>query len=617
MRTYFCLIAAAAALCTLLVPGTAAAQLEPSITASLTGEGVWGGGFDPETPVAVHVQAADGTVKTVYSNTDGDGYFEADPGMQLLPGMQVVVESGRWTRELALAQLAFDLLDPGHDIATGTAPAGTAVRVETWPSTGGVNLTTTALAGDTWRADFGAQHLQVGGNAAALVSEPDGDTTWASRRAPSLTANFHYEFQRVDVGVGGDGWTPGARVDLEILDPEGAVLWTGSVVASAGEPGNEEDSGAFGVCCTREAWGLGFDLAPGMQIRATDSATDAFKELVLARFTVDRVDPAAGEVSGTAPGDAEVWVNVDGTGHETVANPDGTWRVAAPETGWSSWVEAGTGDLDDDTTGASAQPATISASLTRDRIDGTYFSLGGDVRVEVLAGGTPAWSTTVSTGDTRAISLEAGVDLVPGMTVRVTDLATGLQKAVELVPLSVDVVDPVADRAAGTGSSGRLFAWQPGIGGGEIGEVVPGGDGTWSFVFPSWFDVTPATLVSVFVPDDEADRTWAEYVPPVVAIPALEESVAASVPAELAKPLEEKLEGALARLGGTGGVAAAATATTSATGTGGTVNVGAAINKLGAFANQVDGLVRAHRLAPETGARLAAEARRILVGLGG
>ncbi|HEY6015468.1 MAG TPA: hypothetical protein VIU16_01680, partial [Gaiellaceae bacterium] len=101
--------AAAAALCTLLVPGAAAARFEPSITASLTGEGVWGGGFDPWTPVAVHVPAADGTV-TVFSTTDADGYFEADPGMQLVPGTQVVVESGRWTRELTLAQLTFDLL---------------------------------------------------------------------------------------------------------------------------------------------------------------------------------------------------------------------------------------------------------------------------------------------------------------------------------------------------------------------------------------------------------------------------------------------------------------------------------------------------------------------------
>lgn len=616
MRTYFCLIAATAALCTLLVPGTAAAQSEPSITASLTGEGVWGGGFDPRTPVAVHVPTAGGTV-TVFSTTDADGYFEADPGMQLVPGMQVVVESGRWTRELTLAQLTFDLLDPGRDVATGTAPAGTDVRVETWPSTGGVNLTTTALAGDTWRADFGAQHLDVGGNAAALVSEPDGDTTWASRQAPSLTANFHYEFQRVDVGVGGDAWTPGARVDLQILDaPEGAVLWTGSVTASAGEPGNEEDSGAFGVCCTREAWGLTFDLAPDMQIRATDSATGVVKELTLQRFTVDRVDPDAGSVFGTAPAGAEVWVSVDGTRQETFAEADGTWRVPAAEAGWSSWVEAGTGDLDNDTTGASAQPATIAASLTRDRIDGTYLSLGGDVRVEVLAGGTPAWTTTVSTGDTRAISLDAGVDLVPGMTVRVTDLATGLVKAVELVPLSVDVVDPVADRAAGTGSSGPLFGWQPGFGGGEIGDVVPAGDGTWSFVFPAWFDVTPATVVSVYAADYEGDRTWAEYVAPVVAIPALEEEVPLWMPEELAKPLEEKLEGALASLGGTGDVVAAAAATTTS-GTGGTVNVGAAINKLGAFVNQVQAYVNSRRIAPEAGARLGAEATRILVGLGG
>lgn len=558
--------------------------------------------------------AADGTV-TVFSTTDADGYFEADPGMQLVPGMQVLVESGRWTRELTLAQLTFDLLDPGRDVATGTAPAGTAVRVETWPSTGGVNLTTTALAGDTWRADFGAQQLDVGGNAAALVSEPDGDTTWASRRAPSLTANFHYEFGRVDVGVGGDAWTPGARVDLQILDaPEGAVLWTGSVVASAGEPGNDEESGAFGVCCTREAWGLGFDLAPGMQIRAADGATGVVKELTLARFTVDRVDPDAGAVFGTAPAGAEIWVNVDDTRHETFAEADGSWRVPAAEAGWSSPVEAGTGDLDDDTTGASAQPATIAASLTRDRIDGTYFSLGGDVRVDVLAGGTTAWTTTVSTGGTRALSLDAGVELAPGMTVRVTDLATGLEKAVELVPLSVDVVDPVADRAAGTGSSGRLVGWQPGIGGGEIGDVVPAGDGTWSFVFPPWFDVTPATMVSVYAADPEADRTWAEYVAPVVAIPALEEEVPLWLPEQLAKPLEEKLEGALASLGGTGGVVAATAATT---GTGGTVNVGAAINKLGAFVNQVEAYVNSRRIAPDAGARLAAEATRILVGLGG
>lgn len=595
-----------------LFPGAAAAQPSTTISAEIGGS-ILGNGFTPDSTATVRIfEGPGGALLYTGTSATADGWFELERdthGQELAAGMAVTAtdDATGVVKELTLVAVTFDYLNPTTDVASGTAPPGSTVTVRAEAPGEWVELETLADATGDWLADFGAAGLDIGLQGAAGVRDGDGDETQVYRPAPHVSVSHDYGFGRENLGLGGAYFTPGATVEAKIFAPDGALLWSGNLPT--------DETGRFGHCCVVPEL-VDVEVVPGMHVVVTDPVTTIAKAVTLVPFTVDEVDPVADTVEGTAPPGARVQVTEwnDRFFEEIAAGPDGRWLLdlgaAGVDVTWLEGIEAWMHDEDGDMVGASGSPATFRVELAADVISGDWFALGGALDIEILdSTGGVLWAGAVPTAY-RAFAVGPdvhGVDFEPGMVVRVADPIGGFTKEVTIVPLSITVLDPARDFAAGTAapnSSITLGIWFPGEGGGQVSENVPvGPDGVWTFDFAGgeWpADIEDDTVLTAAVPDAEWDSTSFELTATPGAIANLEDDVAdllasGDLTAVQAAQLENKLEDALGKL---------------ADG-----KVAAAIDKLEAFVEKVESLVSSGKLAPAAGERLVERAAAIAAAL--
>jgi hypothetical protein len=181
--------------------------------------------------------------------TDSAGDFRVSPevhGLDLVPGMVVVVtdDTTSITKQLVLAEMSFDALDPDAYVASGTAPSGAEVWVEPVVpyEEGEFALTVVADDSGAWFADFGAEGFDVtpfmGGT--AIIDDEDGDSTRAGILPPWCPApEGGKALKTCEIGwtaLGGYDITVGTKIKLFL---NGSWGWASD--PSLTDPSNYEE----------------------------------------------------------------------------------------------------------------------------------------------------------------------------------------------------------------------------------------------------------------------------------------------------------------------------------------------------------------------------------------
>jgi hypothetical protein len=158
----------------------------------------------------------------------------------------------------------------------------------------------------------------------AGVADEDGDMTWDDWHLPVFEVVLTSEASASADSIFAccdEGWTPDSSVTVQIFDEPGGT----SLFGPASVP--TDLAGDFQV----DAQTHGVDLVPGMQVMVTDDTTSIAKDLTLAEMSFDILDPDSDTASGTAPPEADVWVDVIVPGTESgfnvsvVADGSGNW----------------------------------------------------------------------------------------------------------------------------------------------------------------------------------------------------------------------------------------------------------------------------------------------------
>ncbi len=312
-------VAALAALL-IFVPAASAQLEDASFEGNLSYDTISGPGFTPYATVTVVVKDAPGGT-VLYSGSalvGAVGWFEAVPGVDLVPGMCISVSEGLATRELTLAVLSIDGLSPAEDTVTGTAPPSATFWVDAGVGDETPGLEVTSDGNGDWTADFGAigvditPYTHVGAN----IGDADGDQTAFDLQLMELPAfEVHRDAERTLVYF--QWWTAGETLALTIEDPTTPASpdFTTSIVAEEYPVGGD-------------GFGRWFDyvVKPGDVVTVTDGITT--KSHTVTAVAVISVDQAADVVRGTASPGTEVslWNDAAG-GFSTFAAGDGTWIV--------------------------------------------------------------------------------------------------------------------------------------------------------------------------------------------------------------------------------------------------------------------------------------------------
>lgn len=279
------------------------------------------------------------------------------------------------------------------------------------------------------------------------------------------------------------GFSPGKTARFEIYDAGGTLRF--------GPSDRQTDATGF-VWVTREDSdnpGHHLDLVGGQRVVVTDVATNVVKTLVISPVTIRVIDDKADKVSGVAaPGErVEVAVDPPQLPVHAVADAGGSWTAdfgaAAEDVRPGSRVDATVFDADWDS--SSSHPVgcpihyprqcSVGASMEGDSIQVIAFSPHSDVVFEVYdkrpdLGGHRVYGPVTKTTDTLPpkegqgrlpdgyyflkFGVEPGPDLVPGSYIVATDVATSTVKTLELMPLSLDKVDPGTDVVEGSAPAG-------------------------------------------------------------------------------------------------------------------------------------------------------------------
>jgi hypothetical protein len=310
------------ALGVLALAAPAAAQGQPHIFANLTPLTADVGGEDFTPGATVNFELFDSPGGSLLASfvltVDGDGNFgvsEPLAGGDLAPGMHLVADDGTTVKELTVADMSFDVLDPDNDTASGTAPPGAQVLLELFQGPSEFATDTTADGGGDWTIDLGAESFDVtNATGQAKVFDLDGDDTRADWGAPSFGTSLNLDLVFGHRHNSGGFFTPGGTVTVEIFSMEGGTLLfsdTQPIGAS-----NPLGSFEFGP----EDHGL--DLVPGMYVTASDNATGITKELTLVAITFDVLDPVNDVAAGTAPPGDPLFLQVQVVDPEDTAEDD-------------------------------------------------------------------------------------------------------------------------------------------------------------------------------------------------------------------------------------------------------------------------------------------------------
>lgn len=329
-------------------------------------------------------------------------------------------------------------------------------------------------------------------------------------------------------GVSAFSFTPNADVRFEIYDTAGGPLVAGPFSVRSDGMG-------------RAAY-FGFPaIKVGNNVVVTDLASGVVKQLEVLSLTVDTVDIDADKVAGTAPAGAMVSVNVtqpDGSvpNATITATQSGTWtadfRAQNVNLTGSTSVGAWIFDSDGDKTLTSPRPGcpatrlgwfwdcSIHSSLERDGMQVNWATPNSDVRLQVFdAGGRSIWGPVEQKTDAQGdlgmqlLGFDSDIDLVSGDRMVMTDLATSTVKTLQLMPLSIDSVDPATDVVAGSAPAGTsLDVWAEtsrALGPTSPITVQANGSGIWTVDFRATIghDITDTDAVSAASFDADGDVT--------------------------------------------------------------------------------------------------------------
>ncbi len=497
----------------------------PFIRASLTSDGIGGEWFAPNATIDVTV---DGIFYDDLGETDDVGTFwiEGIPvgeegRLDLVGGISIEVTDGTRTKQLTLVDMTWDTYDLAADRVAGTADAaeGTEVIIDVGnESIGGFSAITTVDAAGGWEYDFTGEFDLVetmwGG---ANAVDPEGDWTVVEFYGPFIEVFLPGSFGNPQGGVGVLRATNEGPVEVDIYDTVGGTLLydIDATVPPAPSDNVEIDLGD------------GPPLAPGMYVVATDVASGYVKTLTILDVTYDTFDTENDVARGTGPpghfggvdffvgGPEDIGAEAFGIGVGT--DSAGIWEVTEFDLGEDTQSSIGLGDTPEggDITYAGIEPAAIYAGIADDSVL-LWGALGTTVTVEILGSSYPVpIEPPAEPGQPPTALLPHsvhGVDLVPGMTVRVVEDDLGRVQTLTLAELSVDTVDPDADSAEGSGPPSTTVLVEHQTSAGEqYQEVTTDGEGRWFADF-SEAGLGPEDGVRIYVRDREWNPEWSEFI---------------------------------------------------------------------------------------------------------
>lgn len=317
---------------------------------------------------------------------------------------------------------------------------------------------------------------------------------------------------------------PNSVVTVELYDDSGELL-TDPIELPTSEDGAAEVRGVV-------------DLVPGHKIVAARGSTYE-KELVLAFVTVDGVDLENNLIQGAAPANAPIRVETNVTAgpyqreDDIFADSNGRWLLDLDgqlDLAHSTGASVKYFDADGDATESNLITPFIWASLTGNihiqdwmLFEGYYETAdghqgGGRVTYEIRDEQDNLLYQAENSEDFLTGIWIHGVDLLPGYRILALKTLTGEVKELELIYLTVDLVDPQADTISGTAPPGAqvevsAYTDCPWCGWGtHYGfQVTADAQGFWTADFGRRaFDITADMAANAKVYDEDGDATLAE-----------------------------------------------------------------------------------------------------------
>ncbi len=398
-------------------------------------------GWEPGNAVLVQIAASNGDLlESITAVPDSTGGFRVGPTIiDLTAGLRVVATDPvtGFTTSTVLASLEIESIDTANNQVVGKGPAGSLVSVSVYTEAKGWRTDAVVGTNGTFIATFsGIVNLTPEMGASMWWIDSQGATIITDRVAKPIPTVKVSTTLRIVTALA--GWT--GTVTAVLADAAGLEVERHVVTATSG--------GGFDASFDNE-------FLPGMTIRVTDESGTQ-KSLTVAPLSVDKVDIAAGAISGVGPANAAVTVVaynlttnavlpvVVGSAGAFTASFSSSGFDLAPDTGVTVWFSDDDGDVQLIDKAAPPLPSFV-ASLSGDNIFAWKgWSPNSSVRLRITnLFGSLVHSQDITTTETGSFAVDAipGVDLVPGMRVEVADPLTGVTKAINLAPFDIAAPD--------------------------------------------------------------------------------------------------------------------------------------------------------------------------------
>ncbi|TET99438.1 MAG: hypothetical protein E3J30_04570 [Anaerolineales bacterium] len=441
--------------------------------------------------------------------------FELQGEFDLQAGQYVTLTDGTIKKTLLISNLEVTGVNPVTDIVSGTAESGSEVHLWIEGCGDPCDVIVTADSG-AWSVDFSPYELDLGTWYPAEQEDDDGDRT----QVPWLVPNPRFDANVTGNWIAANEYPTSTDVTVSVYEADLTTLRF-AYTQSTDQFGN----------AWFDFWEQG--LEPGNYVVATADLAIFTKDHVIEDLTLDVFDPDADVISGTAPVDATVRVDVcagDDCESLTVF-PDSSGNWIADE--WSidvtpgAWYAAFISDEDGDSTMAElGEPPPMpffEANITGNWIAVNEFPTFTEVTVYVHESELPSalrFETTEATNDWGHAWFdfwELGLGpLEPWNFVEV--VGGGYSKELIILPLTLDIFDPDGDIISGVAPDGETVRVD------ACNQIAPdewdcsseediAAGGTWSVSFES-FDLLPDSWYAAFITDEDGDSTTAELPPP-------------------------------------------------------------------------------------------------------
>ncbi|MBI5951555.1 MAG: BMP family ABC transporter substrate-binding protein [Chloroflexi bacterium] len=257
-------------------------------------------------------------------------YLSLAEDFDIQSGFIVSASDGVTTKTHTVLPLEFTNIDIVTDVVTGVGKPNSQVDVWTCPdSSPCINRHVDTDSGGNWTADFAhpgteddeqeTSDLTYGSWVDSSQWDDDGDTTMYGMNVPNSRIIARINENTIE----GNEWPDGATVTLKIDDPDvvGTENYTDSQEAHYPPWDSRNTYLRFELD--------GFILEPGHIVTMTDG--DTTKVLTVVDIEATGWNLSADTISGTAPANADVWVNVwetdDWTPRHIQANALGNWTA--------------------------------------------------------------------------------------------------------------------------------------------------------------------------------------------------------------------------------------------------------------------------------------------------